>query len=124
MASFLVEGKNQGTFIIYPEDFMEDNFLKGIEYRQLLIPNTVDDIMSANLSALQGEDISKALYLAMTGALALFTKEYAHLPEALDKKNRRVNRKYLRQAYYRVLETILSGAGYSKLQEYVAATNA
>ena len=122
LAAFLVGGENQGTFLISPNDFMDEARLKEIEYKKLLIPNTFDDIVSANRSALQGEDMAKALYLAMTGALALFTKEYAHLDSALNKRTRRVNREYLRHAYSRVLEVILSGRGYEKLLEYVAAT--
>jgi len=122
LAAFLVDGQNQGTFIIYPEDFMDETLLKQIEYQQLLIPNTFADIMSANQSALQGKDLAKTLYLAMTGALALFTKEYAHLPKALDKRSRRVNREYLHHAHSRILEVILSGKGFGKLQEYVTAT--
>lgn len=123
LASFLVNGKNQGTYAIDPEDFMDKSLLREIEYRQLLVPNTFDDIMNANRAALQGTNRAKTLYLAMTGALALFTKNYAHLPGALDKTNHKVNREYLRQAYSRVLKTIMSGKGYQKLLEYVSATN-
>lgn len=122
LAAFLVGGENQGTFLISPEDFMDEAHLKEIDYQKLLIPNTFDSIMAANQEALKGEDLAKALYLAMTGALALFTKEYAHLGGALDKKTRRVNRKYLRHAYSRVLEVVLSGKGFDKLQEYIIAT--
>ncbi len=122
LAAFLVDGADQGTFLISPDDFMDETHLKEIEYHKLLIPNTVDNIMAANESALTGRDIAKAYYLAMTGALALFTKEYAHLEGALNKETRRINREYLRHAYSRVLDVILSGAGYAKLQEYVEAT--
>ena len=122
LAAFLVGGENQGTFLISPDDFMDEASLKEIDYKKLLIPNTFDSIMTANKVALRGDDLAKALYLAMTGALALFTKEYAHLDGALDKKTRRVNREYLRHAHSRILEVILSGKGFDKLQEYVTAT--
>lgn len=123
LAAFLVNGVNQGTFLISPQDFMDKALLDEIEYKKLLIPNTFDDIMSANYLALTGRDYAKSLYLAMTGALALFTKEYAHLDGALDKKNHRVNSQFLRHAYNRILEVILSGASYTKLQEYITATH-
>lgn len=123
LAAFLVDGENQGTFVIYPNDFMDETILEQIKYQQLLIPNTFNDIMFANRSALCGDDMAKSLYLAMTGALALFTKEFAQLPEAFDKKNRRINKTYLRIAYLRILEIIESDRGFNKLKEYVAATN-
>lgn len=123
LASFLIAGKNYGTFVIEPGDFMDNKTLKQIDYQKLLVPNTEEDIILANRLALTGQNVSKTLYLAMTGALALFTKEYAHKPNALDQKAKRINRSYLRGAHQRVLEAIINGKSFSKLQEYVFATN-
>lgn len=122
IASFLINGENKGTYIIKPEDFMNGDTLRQIDIQQLLIPNTSDAIISANLAAVTGQDKSKTLYLAMTCALALFTKEYTHRSGALSENTHRVNKGYLREAYQRVLEEIMSGRAGSKLYEYVKAT--
>lgn len=122
LASFLVKGKNLGTFVVKPEDFIPQNLLDKINIKSLLVPNQVVEINNANISSISGEDLPKSMYLAMSGALALFTKEYSHLPGAFDFKNRRLNRQMLQDAYTRVLEIITSGKAVNKLYEYVSAT--
>lgn len=122
LASFLVGGENRGTYVIDPEDFMDQKNLSKIDIKQLLIPNTEKDIVEANLQALTGRNISRALYLGMTGALALFVKEYAHKEDALDFESKRLNRLYLREAHQRVMEVINSGRGFQKLLDYVNIT--
>ena len=78
--------------------------------------------MLANRMAIKGDDVSKASYLAMTVALALFTKEYSYLKSSLDRKTGKVNREMLRDAYSRSLNMILSGSGYRKLLSYISAS--
>lgn len=122
LAAFLVDGRNRGTYLIEPEDFMDSNALKQIELQKLLIPNTSEAIISANIAAITGQDTSKALYLSMTAALALFTKEYASFPNAFDQKSRKLNSNYLHEAFERSYDVIRSGAAYNKLQQYVKAS--
>lgn len=122
LAAFLIEGKNKGAFLIEPSDFMNEDRLEKINLKKLLIPNTEGAIKSANESALKGADESKALYLAMTVALALFTREYASLPGALDDKARRVNPEFLHEAFDRAYNIITLGEAQKKLQQYVEAS--
>jgi len=122
LAAFLVDGRNVGVYLIEPTDFMNENMLAKITLNDLLIPNTFDSIMAANLGAITGKDIPKSIYLAMTAALGLFVKEYASLPDAFDQDSRRINRQYLRNAFERSIETINSQKAYEKLKEYVEAT--
>lgn len=123
LAAFLMDGENIGTYIIEPDDFMDPETFDQIDYMDLLIPNTHEAIVSANMAAITGQDTSKALYLSMTAALGLFTREYSGLPDAFDQKTRRVNHNYLRDAFNKAYDSIMSGAAYSKLQQYVDATN-
>lgn len=99
MASFLVNGENAGTFLISPTDFMEAEEATVLESDHLLIPNTTDEILAANENVINGSDHIKSRYVAMTVALALFVKEYASLPDSLDRNTRRVNPIYLKKCY-------------------------
>lgn len=99
MASFLVNGENAGTFLIAPTDFMDAEEVKTLERDDLLIPNTTQEILTANENVIKGRDRVKSGYVAMTVALALFAKKYASLPDALDKESGRVNSVYLRECY-------------------------
>jgi len=121
LAAFLVNGRDAGTYLIEPLDFMNEIQLKNMNLNSLLIPNTKESIMSANVGALTGSDVSKAFYLAMTAALGLFTKEYLNLPNALDQRCRKVNRTYLREAFQRSLRIIYSGKAYKKFSEIISA---
>jgi len=122
MASFLVNGENAGTFIIQSEDFLNSEFLDQVDFSTLFIPNTSESILSANQSVINGLDLPKCIYVAMTVALGIFTKEYSHLPEALNKKNRRVNSQMLQEAFIRALDSITNGNMKTKLDDYVKAT--
>ncbi len=119
LASFLVNGKNMGTYIIRPTDFLEQRFLNQVTFNQLLIPNTSESILTANADAINGKDLAKSIYLAMTVALGLFTRYYAHLPNALDQRNGRVNSDMLQDSFVNAFEAISNGLGIAKLEEYV-----
>lgn len=122
MASFLVSGENAGTFLISPTDFMEAEEAKILESDNLLIPNTVDEILAANESVIKGKDYVKSRYVAMTVALALFAKDYAHLPNALDQNTRRVNPAYLRVCYDLACGTMSNGNLEKRVRLYAEST--
>ncbi len=119
LASFLIKGKNMGTYIIRPTDFLEQLFLDQINFNQLLIPNTAESILSANTDAVSGKDLPKSIYLSMTVALGLFTRYYAHLPGALNPTTGRVNSQMLQDAFLKSFDAITSGLGIKKLEEYI-----
>lgn len=122
LASFLVDGKNMGTFLITPEDFMDPELITQAHFDNLLIHNTKEAITSANNDAINGQDLSKTAYLAMTVALGLFTREYAHLPNALDPQTKRVNSVMLKQAFTRAFTVLANGESRARLDEYVTLT--
>lgn len=122
MASFLINGENIGTFIIKPENFLEPEFLDQIDFSTLFIPNTTESILLANQSVINGTDLSKCIYVAMTTALGIFTKEYSHLPEAFDHKNRQINSNMLQEAFVKAFKSIAKGEIKTKLDNYVVAT--
>jgi FMN phosphatase YigB (HAD superfamily) len=109
MASFLVHGENAGTFLIAPTDFMEAEEVRVLENDHLLIPNTTEGILAANENVINGSDHVKCRYVAMTVALALFAKEYASLPNALDKDTSRVNPVYLKRCYQLACAAMFNG---------------
>ncbi len=119
LASFLVNGKNMGTYIINPSEFLEKKFTSQVDFNQLLIPNTKESILTANTDAISGRDLPKSIYLAMTVALGLFTKYYAHQPGALDQRNGKVNKLMLQDAFINAFEAITDGLGTTKLEEYI-----
>lgn len=122
MASFLVNGENAGAFLIAPTDFMSNEAVEDLENDHLLIPNTTNDILIANENVINGSDRVKSGYVAMTVALALFTKEYASLPDALDKINNRVNPIYLKECYERAVNSVNNGNIEKRRRMYVEST--
>lgn len=122
MASFLVNGKNAGTFLIAPTDFMEAEEAKILENDNLLIPNTTDEILTANENVIKGRDYVKSRYVAMTVALALFAKDYASLPEALDKNTKRLNAAYLKKCYKLACNAMSNGNLEKRVRLYVEST--
>jgi len=122
LASFLVNGKNKGTFYITPEDFLGSDYSNSVNFGKLLIPNTAKDILKANHDAITGSDFAKSIYLSMTVALALFTKDYAHLPNALDVKSHRINSDMLQECLITAHDCITSGHAKEKLNKYIQAT--
>ena len=123
LAAFLVEGQNLGTFIITPSDFLDDDLIAHVDFHGLLIPNTAEGILQANNDAIIGQDLPKSIYLAMTVALGIFTRDYSHLKGAFDQKNRRVNQQMLRKSFYLAFEKIAGGDASAKLQEYIIMSN-
>ncbi len=75
------------------------------------------------MSAIKGEDESRAKYLAMSTALAVFTVKYLGLNDGLDIEGKTVNRNYLRLCYEESLDVIFSGRANQKLEQYIVATN-
>ena len=122
MASFLVKGKVAGTYLITPTDFMEVEEARGLETDNLLIPNTTEEILAANKKVITGQDQIKSRYVAMTVALALFTRDYAHLPNALDQNTHRVNSVYLKKCYKLAYEAIIDGKLEMRTRLYVEST--
>lgn len=123
IASFLVNGENAGTYILSPEDFYDPRDLADFSPDSLAIPNTYDSIMEANISAIEGRDITRAKYLAMTVGLGIFVRRCLMDPNALDRKKKHVNREMLRQCTKYGLDMLLSGKGKKRLDHYVAITN-
>lgn len=122
MASFLVNGENVGTFLIASTDFMEAEEAKVLESGHILIPNTEDEILAANENVIMGKDYVKSRYVAMTVALALFTKDYAHLSDALDQNTNRINAKYLKECYRLACDAMSSGSLEKRVRLYVEST--
>jgi len=122
MASFLVNGENAGTFLIAPTDFMADEEARVLESDHLLIPNTADEILTANENVIKGKDYVKSRYVAMTVALALFTRDCAHLPDALNKSTKRVNSTYLRERYDLACTAMTNGNLEKRVRLYVEST--
>lgn len=122
LVAFCKDGENLGTYILSPEDFYPPEVLSQMSLADLEIPNSREDILSANDQALTGQDINKARYLAMTIGLGLFVRHFLGREDALDKETHRVNRDYLRTATARGLEILTSGEAKQKLDEYVQVT--
>lgn len=123
IASFLVSGENAGTYILSPEDFYDPRDLADFSPAALAIPNTHESIMEANTSAIEGRDITRAKYLAMTVGLGIFVRRCLADPDALDRKKMQVNRDMLRKCTRYGLDLLLSGKGKEQLERYVAITN-
>lgn len=122
MVSFLVNGENAGTFLIAPTDFMEKHEAQALQVDHLLIPNTSDAILAANEDVISGRDSLKSKYVAMTVALAIFTRDYVHIPDALDCDTGRVNPAYLRTCYKTACEGMQNGNLGKRVRLYVEAT--
>jgi len=122
MASFLVNGENTGVFLIAPTDFMEEREAQSLQIDHLLISNSSDAILAANEDVVKGQDSIKGRYVAMTVALAIFTRDYSHLPDALDRRADRVNPTYLRECYKTACETMQNGKLEKRTKLYIEAT--
>jgi len=122
LVAFSVRGADAGTYESTPDDFYTPDELRNINFESLLIPNVAEEILRNNAAAIAGEDLVKAMYLAMTVGLGIFTRNYLHLPDALDRTKHRVNPTYLRFATKQGLDIILSGGAKDQLDRYVAAT--
>jgi len=122
MASFLVDGQSSGPYLIEPIDFMEAEEAEAMSSDGLLIPNTLEDIMTANNAVIQAQDHMKTKYVAMTVALANFARDYAHLPDALDVDARTVNRAYLRACFRAAVENMSDGSMENTTRLYGEAT--
>lgn len=123
IVSFLVGGENAGTYILSPEDFYDHKDMTDMVPGALAIPNTKESIIDANISAIEGTDITRAKYLAMTVGLGLFVRHCLKDSQSLDKKNMKVNRQMLRACTKHGLDLILSGKGKEQLDRYVSVTN-
>lgn len=123
IAAFLVNGENAGTYTLSPEDFYDPKDLVDFSPASLAIPNTYESIMEENISAIEGRDITRTKYLAMTVGFGIFVRTKLTDPNALDKKKMRVNRIMLRECTKKGLDLILSGKGREQLETYVRVTN-
>jgi anthranilate phosphoribosyltransferase len=124
MASFMVDGRNMGSFLITVDDFLTPDLKSQVHLSGLLIKNEPEAIIEANQTALSGHDTDKAIYLSMTTALSIFTIKYAGERDAFDMRKRRVNAKYLQLAMGEALDTIYSGRAMSRLVDYVERSQA
>lgn len=122
LASFLVDGVSQGNYYLYPEDFYPQEVLDRIDFGDLVVKNTVEEITKANAGALVGCDEAKMLYLAMTIGLGIFVQKHIKSTEALDRKRHRVSRRIMRLATQEAYEALASGMALKHLDYYVAAT--
>ncbi len=122
IASFLVEGKNIGSFILAPADFMTEEELQFFSNSELLIANDTRTILEANQKTILGLDDEKIRYVAMTAALAIFTKDYSAKVDAFDFSNRRVNKKYLRSCFQSAYQSLKKGEVEKSMHLYVEST--
>lgn len=122
LVAFRVDGQNAGVYSIRPDDFYSPAVANGLNIREVIVPNTVEDIMRYNEQALSGVDYSKAKYLAMTVGLSLFVREGLLESDALDPKTRRVNPRILRRYTEKALDSIMNGEAQDKLQQYISST--
>lgn len=122
MASFLIDGENKGTFFIEPSDFMSNEDVQHLSQANILIHNEKCEILRANTEVISGTDEFKVKYVAMTAALALFTRDFAQLPDALNLETKRVNPIYLKKCYRETLETVQLGKAKERMQLYVEST--
>lgn len=123
MAAFMVNGQNTGTYLIPSTDFMPEDEALKLQKDGLMIPNTTEAILKANSDVIHARDLNKARYLAMTVALALFTRDYAHLPDALNPQTNRVNKDYLQECYQQALNTVTSPQMEKRTHVYIEATH-
>lgn len=123
VVSFLVSGENAGTYVLSPDDFYDPKDLKDFVPSALAIPNTAESIIDANTNAIEGKDITKAKYLAMTVGLGLFVRHCLTDPKALDRGKHQINQEMLRLYTAYGLNLILSGKGKQQLDNYVSITN-
>ncbi|MGD8744181.1 MAG: hypothetical protein PVJ52_01120 [Candidatus Woesebacteria bacterium] len=123
LASFMVDGINRGSYFIRPTDFMSRQEVSRLEEDGLFVPNDEESILKANFSTVSGKDTLKSDYLAMTVALAIFTRDYACKEGAFDKNNHQVNGTYLREAYLKSKNSIRSGKVADTLTKYIQATS-
>jgi len=123
LAAFLVKGENMGTFALYPEDFYTEDELMEIPFQNLTIHNSIDDIMYYNGLALEGKDIAKSRYLAMTIGLGLFVRYGLDKVNALNRQSKRVNKVYLREYTKIGYEILVSGLAQQQMRNYIESTN-
>lgn len=118
LASFLIDGRVETAFI-HAADFDPD--LHNLDFHSLAVPNSQDAILEANEKVVRAEDPARVAYVAMSMALALFTRDFAQTKDAILDDNAR---KYLLgQCYKRAHESIMNGELAKKLDNYVNATN-
>lgn len=122
LAGFFIDGEFKGNYLISAEDFYSPKELEVINLEELLIPNSYDDIMSANHTALQGGDESKVRYLAMTIGLANFVRYSLQRDNALDAENNCVNKTMLRAHTKQAYNDLKQGKAYAKMQNYCRET--
>lgn len=122
LAGFFIDGEFKGNYLISAEDFYSQEELDTINLEELLIPNSYDDIMSANHTALQGGDESKVRYLAMTIGLANFVRFALQRDNALDSENGCINRTMLRAHTRQAYNNLQQGKAYAKMQYYCRET--
>lgn len=102
----------KGSFIVRPEDFGV-----SIDPLRVQVTNTQEDILRANMQALQNEDKELARYLAMNSAVAMLVENYQGRDDLI--VHNRLNAKYLRECYNACLQAIQSGKAWAVLQEHV-----
>ena len=119
IAAFLIDGKNSGTYVIQPDDFMEPETLSSLDFNKLYVQQEPEAINVANQETIMGKDSAKAAYVAMHAALGMFVRKYSNLPDALDSETHRVNRTMLRTCFSQVYESIKAGDAQKKLHEVI-----
>lgn len=122
LVAFSIDGGSAGTYSLHPTDFYLPSELAKISYKDLLIPNTKEDILHFNLQAITGKDEAKSKYLAMTIGLGIFVRNYLNRSDSLNPRSRRVNPRYLRAATTEAYELLKSGKAEQKLAQYVQVT--
>lgn len=122
IVAFYNEGRSRGTYVIQPQDFFPQTTLEKMNFADLEIPNTVADILEANVQALQGGNFTRTHYLAMTMGLGLFLRHALNHSDALNEDAHSVNREYMQECTDQALTILTSGAAIEKLQQYIETT--
>ena len=123
MASFLLPNKEPITILLSPLDFMVEKQLGELNLSHLAVPNSKEDILRANTAVINGSDLAKISYIAMTIALGLFTRDFASRPDAFDFFNKKINRDFLRSCFTKAYKSLINGNLLEILNNYIRATN-
>lgn len=115
LVSVVKNGEYTGTILLKPEDFgvtLDPNRIQHV--------NSQRDLLLANGEALAGLGRSNTDYLAMNAALGLFLSEYMDQHDAIDGPE--INRRYLREAFQRCKDVLVSGCAAQHLQKIISSS--
>lgn len=110
LVAIVRNGLYEGCFVVCPEDFGI-----SLDVSSLSLTNSKEVLMEANMRAIEGFNDENTKYLAMNSALALFISEYLGRSDAIIEGG--LNKEYLKEAYRRCFEYLLSGQALVQLNK-------